>query len=85
MHVRSSPLCVVADDSVFLTILTASLSKTSNVISTFPGLQEKGARYLQAVADANGFSIDRIEVIGRRTACLSSDGFSQRKVMSCFP
>ncbi|XP_010941139.1 protein arginine N-methyltransferase 7 isoform X1 [Elaeis guineensis] len=80
LHVRSSPLCVVADDSVFLTILTASLSKTSNVISTFPGLQEKGARYLQAVADANGFSIDHIEVIGRRTACLTSDGFRQRKV-----
>ncbi|KAG1359314.1 Protein arginine N-methyltransferase 7 [Cocos nucifera] len=80
LHVRSSPLCVVADDSVFVTILTASLSKTSNVISTFPGLQEKGARYLQAVADANGFSLDRIEVIGRRTACLTSDGFRQRKI-----
>lgn len=80
LHVRSSPLCIVADDSVFLTILTASLSKTSNVISTFPGLQEKGARYLQAVAGANGFSMDRVKVIGRRAACLISDDCRQRKV-----
>ncbi|OVA13413.1 Protein arginine N-methyltransferase [Macleaya cordata] len=71
-------LCVVADDSVFLTILIASLS-TSEVISVFPGIQEKGARYLQAVADANGFSMDCVKVLGKKR-CLTMDDTNQKKV-----
>ncbi|KAK9274977.1 hypothetical protein L1049_022234 [Liquidambar formosana] len=63
-------LCVVADDSVFLTIIIAHLSKTSHVISLFPGLRDKGAQYLQAVAGANGFSMDRVEVLGKRSLTL---------------
>ncbi|KAJ6793926.1 ruBisCO large subunit-binding protein subunit beta, chloroplastic-like [Iris pallida] len=75
-----SPFCVVADDSVFLTILVASLSKSSNIISSFPGLREKGTKYLQAVADANGFSMDQIKVIGKPTPCLLKDDINQGKV-----
>ncbi|XAR70455.1 Histone-arginine N-methyltransferase [Bertholletia excelsa] len=59
-------LCIVADDSLFLTIAIARLSQTSHVISLFPGLQEKGAKYLEAVAIANGYSMDQIEVLDRR-------------------
>ncbi|XP_077246907.1 protein arginine methyltransferase 7 isoform X2 [Tasmannia lanceolata] len=77
---KLSPLCVVADDSVFLTILTASLSASSHVISMYPGLQDKGAVYLQAIADANGFSMDRVKVLGRRKTCLTLDDTYQRKV-----
>nr|CAD1820737.1 unnamed protein product [Ananas comosus var. bracteatus] len=80
LSTRSSPSCIVADDSVFLTTLIASLSKTSHVISIFPGLQDKGARYIQAISDANGFSMDRIKVIGKRTSSLISDDLKQRKV-----
>ncbi|XP_062074738.1 protein arginine N-methyltransferase 1.6 isoform X2 [Humulus lupulus] len=68
---RIDPLCVVADDSVFLTILIAQLSKTSNVISLLPGLRAKGAQYLQAVADANGFSMDRVQVLEKKQSLLS--------------
>ncbi|CAM9002430.1 unnamed protein product [Rhodiola kirilowii] len=75
---KDSYLCVVADDSVFLTILIASLSKESHVISLFPGLQD-GAKYLQAVADANGFSIDRVKVAKKRS-CLTMQDTEQRKV-----
>ncbi|XP_058085207.1 protein arginine N-methyltransferase 7 isoform X2 [Magnolia sinica] len=75
-----SPLCVVADDSVFLTILTASLSTSSHVISIFPGLREKGFLYLEAVADVNGFSMDRVEVLGRRKTCLTLEDTNHRKV-----
>ncbi|XP_010264284.1 PREDICTED: protein arginine N-methyltransferase 7 isoform X2 [Nelumbo nucifera] len=77
---KVSPLCVVADDSVFLTILLANLSPSSNIISVFPGLQEKGAQYLQAVADANGFSINRVNVLGKRPTCLTTDDTDQKKV-----
>ncbi|KAJ0967052.1 hypothetical protein J5N97_023969 [Dioscorea zingiberensis] len=77
---RSSPLCVVADDSLFLTIVTASLSKTSHVISVLPGLQEKGALYVQTVADANGFSMDRVRFIGKKASLLGKDDLNQRKV-----
>ncbi|KAJ4954964.1 hypothetical protein NE237_011747 [Protea cynaroides] len=73
-------LCVVADDSVFLTILTAYLSPTSHVISMFPGLREKGAQYLHAVADANGFSMDRLKIIGKRETCLTLEDTNQKKV-----
>ena len=77
---RSSSFCVVADDSLLLTVLTASYSKFSDVVSIFPGLQEKGAKYLEAVADANGFSMDRIKVFGKRAPCLLTDDSNKRKV-----
>lgn len=37
------------------------ISNGSRVISLSPGLQENAARYLEAVADSNGFSKDRLE------------------------
>lgn len=79
-HARCSPFCVVADDSVFLTILAASLSKSSNVVSIFPGLQGKGAKYLEAVADANNFSMDRLKVLGKRATGLLTNDSNKRKV-----
>ncbi|XP_039134647.1 protein arginine N-methyltransferase 7 isoform X1 [Dioscorea cayenensis subsp. rotundata] len=80
LHGRSSPLCVVADDSLFLTILTASLSKNSLVTSVFPGLQEKGALYVQTVADANGFSMDCVRFVCKRASHLLKDNINQRKI-----
>ncbi|XP_068634284.1 protein arginine N-methyltransferase 7 [Aristolochia californica] len=77
---KSSPLCIVADDSLFWTILVASLSRTSNVISFLPGLREQGSLYLQAVAYANGYSMDQIKVLGRGTKVLTLDETNQRKV-----
>lgn len=74
-------LCVVADDSIFLTTLIAHLTKTSHVISLFPGLRDKGTLYLQAVADANGFSMDRVEVVKNWKTCLTMLDTHQKKVM----
>lgn len=78
---RVNSLCIVADDSVFLTLLVAHLSKTSHVISLFPGLRDKGAQYLQAVADANGFSMDHVEVLEKRKTCLTMHDTHQKKVI----
>lgn len=77
---RVDPLCIVADDSVFLALVVAHLSKTSHVISLFPGLRGKGLRYLQAVAGANGFSMDCIEVLDKKKTCLTMQDTHQRKV-----
>ncbi|KAF5478490.1 hypothetical protein F2P56_005045 [Juglans regia] len=77
---RVNSLCIVADDSVFLTLLIAHLSRTSHVISMFPGLRNKGAQYLQAVANANGFSIDHVTVLEKRKTYLTLDDTHQRKV-----
>lgn len=74
-------LCVVADDSIFLTILVAHLSKTSHIISLFPGLRDKGTQYLQAVADANGFSMDRVEVLPIGKKCLTMLDAHPKKVI----
>ncbi|CAN1185903.1 Protein arginine N-methyltransferase 1.6 [Linum perenne] len=62
---RVEPLCIVADDSVFLTLLAARLSETSRVVSLFPGLRDKGAQYLETVAKENGIAAaaNRIEVV----------------------
>ncbi|KAM7494081.1 hypothetical protein LguiB_028690 [Lonicera macranthoides] len=62
---KISPLCVIADDSVFLAVATAHLFKTSHIVSLFPGLRENGSQYLQAVAAVNGFSMDRVRVLKR--------------------
>jgi protein arginine N-methyltransferase 7 len=70
----------VADDSIFLALLVSSLSPSSKVIAMFPGLRDKGAAYLQAVADANNFSMDQIQVIGRRVASVTADDLKHKKV-----
>ncbi|XP_059657547.1 protein arginine N-methyltransferase 1.6 [Cornus florida] len=77
---KNCSLCVVADDSLFLTTAVAHLSKTSHVISLFPGLREKGAQYLQAVAVANGYSMDRVEVLDRRKVHLTMHDTRHKKV-----
>ncbi|KAF5180220.1 arginine N-methyltransferase [Thalictrum thalictroides] len=73
-------VCLVADDSVFLTILIAHLSTSSRVISLFPGLQEKGTQYLRSVANANGFSMDRVKVLGKKRTCLTMEDTDGEKV-----
>ncbi|GJV24500.1 protein arginine N-methyltransferase 1.6 [Tanacetum coccineum] len=77
---KGSPLCVIADDSVFLTLAVAHLSKSAHIISLFPGLREKGAQYLQTVADENGFSMDRLEVISPSKKQWTMNDTHQKKV-----
>ncbi|KAG4156249.1 hypothetical protein ERO13_D03G162500v2 [Gossypium hirsutum] len=77
---RVNPLCVVVDDSIFLTLLAANLSKTSHVLSLFPGLREKGAQYLETVVKANCFSMDRVEVPEKRKPCLTLQDTRGKKV-----
>ncbi|KAJ8557959.1 hypothetical protein K7X08_004725 [Anisodus acutangulus] len=62
MKQKMPSLCVVVDDSIFLAVALAHLTKGSHVVSLFPGIQEKGAHYLQAVTASNGYSKDHIEV-----------------------
>lgn len=77
---KESPLCVIADDSVFLTIAVAHLSKASHIISLFPGLREKGSEYLNSVAVENGYSMDRVQVINTRKQQLTMNDTHQKKV-----
>lgn len=77
---KDVPLCVIADDSVFLAILIANLSRTSQVVALFPGIREKGSQYLRTVCDMNGFSMDRVKVLDRRKACLTLLDTHQKKV-----
>ncbi|KAJ4775075.1 Protein arginine N-methyltransferase 7 [Rhynchospora pubera] len=74
---RSSPLCVVADDSVFLTVLLSSLSESSNVIAFFPGLKDNGTQYIKAVSASNGFSSDRVRVLESK---VSSFAMFEKKI-----
>ncbi|KAF5755258.1 putative methyltransferase [Helianthus annuus] len=77
---KESPLCVIADDSVFLSVAVAHISKSSHIIAMFPGLGDKGRQYLQAVADENGYSMDRIQVINTRKQQLTMNDTHQNKV-----
>ncbi|KAL3829884.1 hypothetical protein ACJIZ3_018686 [Penstemon smallii] len=74
-----SPLCLVADDSIFMTVAVASLSKSSRVIPLFPGLGKKGIQYLQTVAAANSYRMDQIEIIKKRDLQLTLHD-SKRKI-----
>ncbi|OWM86439.1 hypothetical protein CDL15_Pgr021526 [Punica granatum] len=68
---RVPSLCIVADDSIFLALLVAHLSQESHVMAFFPGLRDEGTSYLQAVAGANGFTMDRVEVLKKRSLNLT--------------
>ncbi|TMW92413.1 hypothetical protein EJD97_013090 [Solanum chilense] len=78
MKQKTPSLCVVVDDSIFLAVALAHLAKESHVLSLFPGLQEKGALYLQAVATANGYSKDHVEV--QKMSELLTSQSSQEKI-----
>ncbi|MQM09764.1 hypothetical protein Taro_042640 [Colocasia esculenta] len=80
LHGKSCPVCLVADDSVFLTIAAACLSEDSLVVSMFPGLQDMGAAFLKAIADSNNIQMDRIRILGKRATSLISENLSGRKV-----
>lgn len=80
MQHRVFPLCLVADDSIFLTVAVAHISKNSNVIPLFPGLGKRGSQYLQAVAKANSYTMDHIEIIKKRDLQLTLLEPHQRKV-----
>ncbi|OMO52452.1 O-methyltransferase, family 3 [Corchorus olitorius] len=77
---KVNPLCVVADDSIFLTLLAANLSKTSHLKALFPGLRGKGAQYVRTVSKANGFSMDHVEVPEQRKACLTMHDTHEKKI-----
>ncbi|CAF2150718.1 BnaA01g35410D [Brassica napus] len=57
----SDAQCLVIDDSILLPLMALHISNGSRVISLSPGLQENAARYLEAIADSNGFSKDRFK------------------------
>ncbi|RDX72827.1 Protein arginine N-methyltransferase 1.6 [Mucuna pruriens] len=76
---RGRPLCLVADDSVFLPLLVAQLSE-AHVMSVLPGLKERGLQYLQTAAYANGLSRNCIEVLEKGVKQLTMHDMHQKKV-----
>ncbi|KAL8262661.1 hypothetical protein R6Q59_024010 [Mikania micrantha] len=82
----SSPLpnngvpSMYCDDSVFLSVAAAHVAKASHVISLFSGLGDKGSQYLQAVADENGYSMDRVQAVNTRKSQLTMNDTHQNKV-----
>ncbi|XP_050871425.1 protein arginine N-methyltransferase 1.6 [Lathyrus oleraceus] len=77
---RSHSLCLVADDSVYLPLLVARLSEAPHIISSFPGLKERGLRYLQAAARANNLSPNCIKVVEKGVKKLTMHDTNQKKV-----
>ncbi|XP_011081252.1 protein arginine N-methyltransferase 1.6 [Sesamum indicum] len=73
-------LCLVADDSIFLAIAVAHLCKSSHVIPLFPGLGNKGSEYLQRVAAANNYTMDRIEILKKKDLQSTLQDSNQRKI-----
>ncbi|XP_050226293.1 protein arginine N-methyltransferase 1.6 [Mercurialis annua] len=79
LQAKVQPLCVVADDSLFATVALAHFSKTADIISLFPGLQDRGTEYLRIVAEANDFNMDRVTV-NLNSKCLSLQDTKQKKI-----
>nr|KYP55353.1 Protein arginine N-methyltransferase 7 [Cajanus cajan] len=77
---RGCPLCLVADDSVFLPLLVAQFSEAPHVMSLLPGLKERGLQYLQAAAHANGLARNCIEVLEKGVKQLTMHDLHQKKV-----
>jgi hypothetical protein len=57
-----------------------TLLPSSKVFTMFPSLRVRGFNYLQAVADANNLSMDRIKVIGRKSSSLTMNDLNHEKV-----
>lgn len=81
---RASPLCVVADDSIFLTVAVAHLSESAHIISMLPRLRNGGYMYLKAVAYSNGFSMHRVKVLGKSSAGLTIADTNHKQVKVTF-
>ncbi|GAB2216929.1 hypothetical protein Droror1_Dr00000080 [Drosera rotundifolia] len=77
---KMSPFCVVVDDSIFLATLVGHLSSSSRIIALFPGLRVKGSKYIQAIAEANGFSAQSVEVVEEPKVWLITQAMHLRKV-----
>ncbi|KAL2321576.1 hypothetical protein Fmac_025955 [Flemingia macrophylla] len=77
---RDRRLCLVADDSVFLPLLVAQFPEAPHVMSLLPGLKERGLKYLQAAAHANGLSHKCIEVLEKGVKQLTMHDLHQKKV-----
>ncbi|KAG8376293.1 hypothetical protein BUALT_Bualt09G0048200 [Buddleja alternifolia] len=83
---REHSLCLVADDSIFLTIAIAHLSKTSHVIPLFPGLgKRRASQYLQMVAEANNYTMDRIEILNKKEDLQSKDSLKKIDLLVAEP
>lgn len=63
---KESPLCIVLDDSVFLATTIFHVCSTPHVMLLFPGLRDRGLRYLQAIAEPNKFSADCLKLLDRQ-------------------
>ncbi|CAI9095814.1 OLC1v1031836C1 [Oldenlandia corymbosa var. corymbosa] len=77
---KVAPMCMVVDDSLFLPVAVANLYKSSHVIALFPGLRQKGAHHLQAIASANSYTVDHIEVPQTRKQQLTLQDTHQRRI-----
>ncbi|KAK9148207.1 hypothetical protein Scep_006964 [Stephania cephalantha] len=60
---KTCSLCIVADDSIFMTILIAQLSTTSHIISIFPGIREKVLGYESSLACCNEYHVMNFVVV----------------------
>ncbi|XP_057525473.1 protein arginine N-methyltransferase 1.6 [Amaranthus tricolor] len=77
---KDSPLCFVVDDSIFLAPAIAHLCKSSRVMLLFPGLRERGFRYLHSIADTNQFSVDRLKLLDTQIDCLTIHDTDGKKI-----
>ncbi|KAG6552486.1 hypothetical protein Mapa_005906 [Marchantia paleacea] len=77
---KSSPLCLIVDDSVLCTLLAGAANSDAHVITMLPGCQLDGASYIRAAAHANGLQPDQIKVFGRKAVSLTSEQLNGRKV-----
>ncbi|XP_051137317.1 protein arginine N-methyltransferase 1.6 isoform X2 [Andrographis paniculata] len=80
LHQTQSPLCLVADDSIFLSVAIAHLSKSLQLLALFPGLGKKAVQYLQLVAAANSYSRDCIVFINDKDLHLILQASQQKKI-----
>jgi len=75
-------LCYVADDSIFLATAISHLCQTSQIVVSFPGLRQKGLQYLQTIAEANGFSVDRQKLQNHQKDSTITHDTHAKKVVS---
>lgn len=81
LRCQKSVLCVVLDDSLLTTIVSASVNATVQMIAMFPG-RAVGQAYVDDLCRTMGQKAGRIKVLNKKATSLTAEDLGGRKVNS---
>lgn len=79
LRCQESPLCVVVDDSLLVTMASASVKASVQVIAMFPG-RAVGQEYVDEVTSTMGRNVGGVKVMNKKATSLTKEDLGGRKI-----